>query len=89
MAGKKKVTFKYNAPENTHEVKLCGNFTSWEKGCIIMNHVRGAEWKAQVSLEPGEYEYKFLVDDKWYTDPSANRQQMNAVGNENSVKSVR
>lgn len=87
--GKKKVTFKFDAPQTAREVKLCGNFTNWEQGCVIMNHARGAEWKAEVNLEPGVYEYKYLVDGNWFTDPTADRQQKNPLGSENSVKAVR
>lgn len=84
----KKVTFKLNDP-NAHEVKLCGNFTNWEQGCIMMNHARGAEWKTQVNLEPGEYEYKFIVDGNWMNDPTADRQIQNTMGSDNSVRVVR
>lgn len=89
MTGKKKVAFNFKAPETAQEVKLCGNFTNWEQGGIVMTHGRGAEWRAQISLEPGEYEYKFMVDGKWYNDPAADCQAPNVWGSENSVKIVR
>lgn len=89
MAGKKKVFFKFKTPGAAREVKLCGNFTNWEQGAIVMDKGRAGEWKAQISLEPGEYEYKYWADGVWYNDPSADRQAPNVWGSENSVRIVR
>lgn len=85
---KKKVSFQFRAPETASSVKLCGNFTNWEQGGIVMKHARSGEWKAQVSLDQGEYEYKYLVDGHWYNDPQAERQLPNVWGSENSIKVV-
>ena len=89
MAGKKRVTFKFKIPASARDVKLCGSFTNWEQGAIVMNRAKSGEWQAQVSLEPGEYEYKFWADGVWYNDPAADRQAPNAWGSENSVRRVR
>lgn len=85
---RKRVTFKLSAPDTTREVKLCGSFTGWESGAIIMNRAKSGEWKAQVSLDPGEYEYKFWVDGAWQNDPAADRQANNNLGGENSIRIV-
>ncbi len=87
--GKKRVTFKFSAPSSIHEVKLAGSFSNWEKGAIMMSKGKNAEWKAQLSLAPGEYEYKFLADGNWYNDPQADRQVQNIWGSENSLRIVR
>jgi len=89
MARKKKVTFKLAAPTGVHEVKLCGNFTNWQEGAIVMTHARSGEWKADVSLEPGEYQYKFIADGAWLNDPAAEQQMSNDLGTANSVRFVR
>jgi 1,4-alpha-glucan branching enzyme len=89
MARKKKVSFRFNAPAQAHEVKLAGNFTGWEEGAIVMKHARSGEWKADVSLEPGEYQYKFIADGAWLNDPAAEQQVGNDRGSENSVRFVR
>jgi hypothetical protein len=86
---KKKVTFKLSAEQQAKVVRLAGNFTGWEQGAIVMKHARSGEWKADVSLEPGEYEYKFIADGNWLTDPQADAQKANASGITNSVKFVR
>jgi hypothetical protein len=90
MANRKKsVTFKFRAPETAHDVKLCGNFTNWELGAIVMSHAKSGEWQAKVSLEPGEYEYKFVANGVWMNDPAADRQKTNEQGITNSVRFVR
>lgn len=88
MAGKK-ISFMFKAPGSAHDVKLCGNFTNWEQGAIVMKSARAGEWKTQINLNPGEYEYKYWVDGVWYNDPNADRQVGNTWGSENSVKIVR
>jgi len=88
VARKKRVTFKFKAPKEAQEVKLCGSFTNWEQGAIVMKKGKTGEWKAQVSLLPGEYEYKFLADGVWYADPAATRQAFNSFGTQNSVRVV-
>jgi len=76
------------APD-AHDVKLCGTFSGWDQGGIMMKKGRSGEWVAQVNLEPGEYEYKYMADGIWCNDPSADRQIGNVWGSENSVKIVR
>ena len=85
----KKVTFSFKPAQELHEVKLAGNFTNWEQGAIVMTKGRFGEWKAQTTLEPGEYEYKFMADGNWLNDPKADKQKFNDLGSENSVKVVR
>ncbi|MFA5114164.1 MAG: isoamylase early set domain-containing protein [Candidatus Margulisiibacteriota bacterium] len=89
MARKKKVTFKFAAPREVHDVKLCGNFTNWQEGAIVMKHAKSGEWQAQLSLEPGEYQYKFVADGAWLNDPAADQQIGNDQGTTNSVRFVR
>jgi 1,4-alpha-glucan branching enzyme len=88
---KKRVTFKFKGPDGvkTKEVKLCGSFSNWEEGAVFMTKAKSGEWKTIVSLLPGEYEYKFLVDGVWYNDPQADKQAANEWGSENSVRVVR
>lgn len=88
-AKKKKVSFKFKPQENVHEVKLAGTFSNWDQGAIVMAQGKRGEWKAQVSLKPGEYEYKFLADGNWYNDPAADKQVPNMSGSENSLRIVR
>ncbi len=85
----KKVTFKFKGSENIHEVKLAGTFSNWDQGAIMMTKGKSGEWKTQVNLNPGQYEYKFLADGAWYNDPAADKQVPNNQGSENSLRIVR
>jgi len=88
MAKKKRVTFSFDPPQAYSEVKLCGSFTNWVEGAITMTKGKTGAWKAQVSLEPGEYEYKFIADGVWLDDPFAEKQVANDQGTINSLRTV-
>src|SRR3954453_18575346 len=60
----KKETFSFNDAE-AQSVSLVGDFTDWEQNAIPLKKGKNGAWKATVSLEPGVYEYRFLVDGEW------------------------
>ena len=88
MAKKNKIVFKFVSPTEVKQAVLCGTFTNWEQGGIVMTRGKSGEWKASVSLEPGEYEYKIRADGVWYNDPAAG-QVNNSFGSVNSLMEVR
>lgn len=45
----------------------------------------GTGWKATLSLPPGRYEYKFVVDGQWMSDPGAKESVRNDFGGTNSI----
>jgi 1,4-alpha-glucan branching enzyme len=50
------------------KVVLTGNFNAWNTGELFM--AKTAEgWKLPYVLAAGNYEYKYIVDGKWITDP--------------------
>ena len=81
------VTFSFNNA-NVKNVKLCGDFTDWDKNAITMRSAKAGEWTAIVSLTPGEHQYKFLADGKWFTDPATDYKVNNNIGSENSVRRI-
>ena len=62
------MTFQLKGFETAAEVNLAGDFNSWSRRSIKMIK-NGNVWTGEVELEPGKYEYKFVVDGKWVTDP--------------------
>jgi len=46
-------------------------------------------WQAIVTLPPGVYEYKFVVDGQWRPDPKAKQSAPNPHGTVNSVIEVK
>ena len=62
------VTFRVWAPHAT-SVAVAGNFNGWNPGELQMEKSSGG-WQLNYVLAPGNYEYKFIVDGKWMTDPA-------------------
>ena len=86
--GKRMIKIKFKPSMTCREVKLAGDFTNWEKGAIIMSKSgKSSEWTASVKVAPGNYQYRFMVDGKWYTDPSTEHHR-NSFGSENSILKV-
>jgi hypothetical protein len=69
-------------------VKVAGDFTEWGKSPIDMILTGDGDWSAVVSLEPGQYAYRFIVDGQWHDDPGCVRRIPNAFGSENAVIEV-
>ena len=45
----------------------------------------GGAWTTTVWLPAGRYEYRFVVDGQWISDPSARESVPNTFGSTNSV----
>lgn len=84
---RKKVNFTLQAPEAA-SVAVAGDFTSWELNPKPMKKNKSGQWKATVNLEPGRYEYKFIVDGQWVEDPENPERVPNPYGGCNCVRVV-
>lgn len=61
--------FKLSGFTNAKRVILSGSFNNWREDELMMKKtVTG--WELPYILRPGNYEYKFIVDGKWITDPA-------------------
>ena len=49
------------------EVFVAGTFSGWER--TPMKSKPDGLWVAKLSIEPGEHEYKFVVDGEWCCKP--------------------
>ena len=83
----KKINFELLVPE-AHRVTLVGDFNTWDPNSIPMAREKSGNWKAELKLKPGRYEYKFVVDGEWWTDPANREIAQNLFGSLNSVKEV-
>ena len=86
-AVKKRETFVYSQP-GASTVSLVGSFTDWETSPIQLKKQKDGTWKATVSLSPGTYEYRFLVDGEWRNDVQCTTFKRNPFGAENCVRVV-
>ena len=78
--------FHYFDP-GAREVFIAGDFNKWNPAATPMFRSAGGEWSAQIELPPGAYEYRFVADGVWKTDPKA-ESKPNGFGEVNSVKRV-
>ncbi len=56
--------FRCYAPGAQH-VFLAGDFNEWRSLEFKMSREDSDTWALDLPLEPGRYEYKFLVDGQW------------------------
>lgn len=71
------------------EVFLCGDFNQWSPTALRMiRQNRNGRWEKRLTLPPGRYEYKFIIDGKWIADPAARENVVNTFGSTNSVVKV-
>jgi 1,4-alpha-glucan branching enzyme len=61
--------FKLDGHTNATHVKLSGSFNGWKEEELEMKKT-ATGWELPYVLGPGNYEYKFIVDGKWISDPS-------------------
>ncbi len=67
----RRVYFKLAAPE-AQKVHLCGSFNEWETESRELKRNKKGEWTGYLRLEPGTYEYRFVVDgQQWHNSPDA------------------
>jgi 1,4-alpha-glucan branching enzyme len=85
--GKKRVAFAYEAPE-AESVTLCGTFNDWDPSATPMKKDKKGVWKSLLSLTPGAYEYRLVVDGVWANDPSAEGFVPNEFGEANCLRLV-
>jgi 1,4-alpha-glucan branching enzyme len=52
-------------------VQLAGDFNRWnpEKEPLFNLSGRGL-WQKSVALQPGQYQYKYVIDGNWVLDPA-------------------
>ena len=70
-------------------VYVCGDFNNWRPTSLRMiGNADAGLWEKRLTLSPGRYEYKFVVDGKWLHDPDAQENVSNIYGSLNSVVQV-
>ena len=62
------VYFKLRGYSNAKNVSVAGNFNDWKPGELNLKKVQGV-WTLPMVLSAGNYNYKFIVDGAWITDP--------------------
>ncbi len=85
---KKRVSFAV-AAEPGSQVFVSGSFNDWDpQGKPLVDKKGDGNYAATVSLEPGTYEYKFVINGVWSVDPNCKEWIQNSLGTLNSVLHV-
>lgn len=83
----KKTGFSLSAPQ-AQSVFLSGDFNQWDLSSHPLKRDKNGMWKISLNLNPGQYEYRFLVDGEWQNDPSCLDFVENLFGTSNCLKIV-
>ena len=85
---KQAVTFEYFDPTAT-VVTLVGDFNKWDPKARPLKRDAGGLWSATVRLEPGTYQYKFVINgERWEEDPLNLHRISNEHGTFNSIRKI-
>jgi len=73
-----------------HTVAIAGDFNGWNPQANILEDPEGdGIWTGTLKLEPGRYEYMFVLDgEKWFPDPNALRYVKDGFGNKNAILEI-
>jgi hypothetical protein len=71
-------------------VAAAGDFNGWDPAQTPLEPTANGAWSVTLPLEPGRYEYMFVVDgEDWIVDPFAVEQSDDGFGAQNAVLEVR
>ena len=90
-AVKQGVVFVYTAERPAQKVYLTGSFNTWrpqDKKYALKESTPGS-WSLTLPLEPGLYQYKFVVDGRWLADPANTNTRPDGYGESYSIVEVR
>ncbi|HET6427533.1 MAG TPA: glycogen-binding domain-containing protein [Phycisphaerae bacterium] len=87
MSGRKKgtVRFSLRCGDTVRSVCVAGDFSDWE---ALPMRKREDTFAVTVPLDPGSHQYKFILDDRWQTDPDNEHCAVSELGTVNSVAVV-
>ena len=81
------VRFEYEDP-TARNICIAGSFNNWHASVSEMINMGSGKWVKDLELAPGTYEYRFIVDGKWVTDPRCVHKVPNQFGETNSLLQV-
>ena len=69
-------------------VCIAGSFNDWQPNAAPMVALGDGRWVKELTLPPGRYEYRFVVNGEWQDDPNATEVVPNPHGGVNAVLTV-
>lgn len=84
----KQVRFSLEAAPGS-QVSVAGTFNNWDPMANPMqDNPKSGVYRTALRIPPGRYEYKFVVNGEWRTDPNCPAGVSNEFGDMNSVLTV-
>jgi hypothetical protein len=81
---KTETTFRLEAPQAA-QVFIVGCFNEWNPATNPLERDSEGTWSCVLAIEPGEHEYRFIVDGVWCDDPANMCRRWNEFGTQNCV----
>jgi 1,4-alpha-glucan branching enzyme len=82
------IVFTLEAPEDAM-VQIAGDFNNWVPESLhLTQSMARPVWHKVIPLKPGTYEYKYLIDGRWISDPANDKVVDDFLGGLNSVLNV-
>jgi 1,4-alpha-glucan branching enzyme len=82
------VRFSFQTP-NAQSVFVAGTFNNWQPEATPLFKQDQSLWATELELDPGRYEYRFVVDGNWTDDPNASAFEANPHGGSNCIVEVK
>ena len=87
VSGRRNVTFVCeDAPGR--QIFVAGSFSDWEPKYRLTDRAGDGKYSCRILLEPGDYQYKFVVDGEWRLDAANPNFVPNDYGTLNSLLTV-
>jgi 1,4-alpha-glucan branching enzyme len=88
MVRRKRIKFSVLA-EPRSKVYVAGEFNNWDPSKKQLKDKTGnGDFEGSMLLEPGKYEYKFVVNNHWTIDPRCSDWKSNGYGSINSLLDI-
>lgn len=84
---RRSVSLEFIRPE-AKAVYVAGSFNGWVPERAPLARAVDGRWVGALAIDPGRYEYLFVVDGQWLPDPNAKESAANPYGGTNSVLTV-
>ena len=70
-------------------VQIAGDFNNWQPQQTPMHKIdNSGSWETKLTLSPGTYSYRLVIDGQWQQDPFNEKTEPNPFGELNSVLHV-
>jgi 1,4-alpha-glucan branching enzyme len=76
--------FRLKSPQAA-QVFVVGCFNGWDPTANPLAPDDEGTWSCSLVIEPGEHEYRFVVDGVWCDDPANASRRLNEFGTQNCV----